>query len=359
MFVFIFGTSAEAIKIAPLARKFNELGIPYEQWLTMQHGHKLIESAQKLGFQGTQVVIPNGVGGNSLQSSVSALRWIFAMFWWIVSNRRRLKSQLGKNSLLIVHGDTLTTVMGTIFAKILSLPCAHVEAGLRSGDWRNPFPEELDRMIAGKLATIHYVPTLQAEINLQGKANVVYTHGNTVIDAVLEAPQNENLNTESYGVCLLHRFEFLSNLDEVNRTIVSIAEAAPYPVYIFVDDFSGNVLSDIEALENQNQLITKSKLPYEEFIQVLKEAEFVVTDSGGIQAECAQLGVPTLIHRKATEQWEGVGENIRLSMWEPGAIQNFLSNYKQMRRPVKTPEISPTNVILQDLIERGFLGAPG
>lgn len=359
MFVFIFGTSAEAIKIAPLARKFNELGITYDQWLTMQHGQKLIESANNLGFQGNQVVIPNGVRGNSLQNSVSALKWIVAMFWWILSNRRRLKSQLGSHSLIIVHGDTLTTVMGTIFAKILSLPSAHIEAGLRSGDWRNPFPEELDRRIAGKLATIHYAPTRQAESNLHGRANVVFTHGNTVIDAVLDAPQQDNSTFGSYGVCLLHRFEFLSNLDEVNRTIVSIVEATSFPVYIFVDDFSGSVLSGIKALENQKSLISKTKLPYVEFIQVLKEARFVITDSGGIQAECAQLGVPTLIHRKATEQWEGIGENIRLSMWEPNAIKEFLNNFEEMRRPVKTPEISPTEVIIQDLIERGFIEAQG
>lgn len=357
MFVFVFGTSAEAIKIAPLARRFNDLGIDYEQWLTMQHGHKLIESSRKLGFQGEQIVIPNGVRGNSLQSAISAVKWIIAMLWWILSNRRKLKSRLDSESLIIVHGDTLTTVMGTIFAKILSLPSAHVEAGLRSGDWRNPFPEELDRRIAGRLATIHYVPTLEAVKNLRGRKNVIYTHGNTVIDAVLDTPSLDSKASGHYGVCLLHRYEFLSNIDEVNRTITSISEVAPMPVYIFVDDFSGSVLADLKAIKQQDRLIPKTKLPYVEFIQVLKDAAFVITDSGGIQAECAQLGIPTLIHRKATEQWEGVGENIVLSMWESSAIQDFLNNYEKMRRPAVIPSVSPTQKIIQDLVERGFIEA--
>ena len=357
MIVFVFGTSAEAIKIAPLARRLEALGIPYEQWLTMFHGESLLSSVKRLGFTTPDHVIPNGNGGKSIGSPWRTIKWLFSTFFWIILNRRNLKKRLGKNSIIIVHGDTLTTVMGTVFAKFLGLPSAHVEAGLRSGNWRHPFPEELDRRIAGQLATIHYVPSLEAVQNLSKKPNVVYTHGNTVLDAVLDVESSKPSDSEKYGVCLLHRFEFLGNEALVRQTLSTIAEYTTIPIRVYLDDYSGSMMAaTINELDSDN-LLPQRKLPYSEFIQTLQHADFVLTDSGGIQAECALLGLPTLIHRKATEQHEGVGENILLSMWNMATIQHFLSNYELYKRNKQQPEISPTQVILDDLRSRGYLVA--
>jgi len=355
MIVFVYGTSAEAIKIAPLARRLDALGVPYQQWLTMQHGSKLLISSKKLGFSEESVVIPNGSGGNSLQSPLSALKWIVAMFFWITRQRRTLRKTLGANSLIIVHGDTLTTVMGTLFAKILRIPSAHIEAGLRSGDWRNPFPEELDRRIAGIFATIHYVPTEEAVKNLKHKKNVIYTHGNTVIDAVEDAEEAQGGQRDPYAICLLHRYEFLSQPEQINQTLQTISGLSPLPVKLFVDDFSGGVLAEYLTDDITKKITPLPKLDYVDFVNELRGASFVITDSGGIQAEAAQLGIPTLIHRKATEQFEGIGENIVLSKWDQGITENFLRHYSDYVRPPMVREYSPTQIILEDLESRGFL----
>lgn len=355
MIVFVYGTSAEAIKIAPLARRLETLGIPYEQWLTMFHGDSLLSSVKRLGFTTPDHVIPNGNGGKSIGSPWQTVKWLFSTLFWIIRHRSNIKKRLGKNSIIIVHGDTLTTVLGTVYAKFLGLPSAHVEAGLRSGNWRHPFPEELDRRIAGHLATIHYVPSLDAVENLSTKTNVVYTHGNTVIDAVLDVESSKPFDSEKYGVCLLHRFEFLGNEALVRQTLSTIAEHTTIPIRVYLDDYSSSMMAaTIDELDSVN-LLPQRKLPYSEFIQTLQHADFVLTDSGGIQAECALLGLPTLIHRKATEQHEGVGENILLSMWNMATLEDFLANYVTYKRNKQVPAISPTQVILDDLGSRGYL----
>ena len=87
---------------------------------------------------------------------------------------------------------------------------------------------------------------------------------------------------------------------------------------------------------------------------LLKSARFIVTDSGGIQAEAALLGVPTLVHRKTTEQSEGLGENILLSEWDSARLSEFLRNFETYRRPVRRPTESPSDIIVDDLVARGY-----
>src|SRR3546814_12022661 len=112
----------------------------------------------------------------------------------------------------------MTTVLGTFIGRRLHVPVAHVEAGLRSGNWRHPFPEELDRRIVGRFAHIHYVPTEEAAANLGGRPNVVLTHGHTVQDAVSDDARPLAEPEEASGLVLLHRFAFLSNTARVRET---------------------------------------------------------------------------------------------------------------------------------------------
>jgi UDP-N-acetylglucosamine 2-epimerase (non-hydrolysing) len=280
------------------------------------------------------------------------VKWLFAIFTWFLSNVLFLRRSLPKNTILVVHGDTLTTVVGAIFAKFLGRRAAHVEAGLRSGDWRNPFPEELDRVITGKLASIHYVPTEAAERNLKNKKNILFTHGNTVIDSLTDAPRANGVEGPKYAVCLLHRFELMSNSELILQSFLQIAKHSQVPVRLFLDEFSRASLDKHLTSDVTQVLKPEKKVPYFEFVQILNNAEFVITDSGGIQAECEQLGVPTLIHRKTTEQWAGFGENLVLSGLEPEKIGSFIDLYREFSRPSKKPSISPSQLIVEDLIKK-------
>lgn len=356
MIVFIYGTTAEAIKIAPVARRLAARGIPFEQWVTRQHTEALTAVIPQLGLPEPDIRIADGRGGEPLSSTRDVLPWALGVLRWLRRNRRALRERLPSNTVIVIHGDTMTTVLGAWIARRLRLPAAHIEAGLRSGNWRHPFPEELDRRIVGELATIHYPPSDEAAAHLARKQRVVPTPGNTVLDAVLDRIDDAAPVESDYGVVLLHRFEFVSNGEFAAETLRTLAAESPAQLRFFVDHFAERTLEDVLDRADQDRILVSRKLPHAEFVQVLRNARFVVTDSGGIQAEVALLGVPTLIHRKATEQREGVGRNIVISGWDLDLLRNFLRDPDRHRHPISPPERSPSDVIVEDLVERGFAG---
>ncbi len=354
MIVFVYGTTAEAIKIAPVARRLEARGIPYESWLTYQHTTALRDILPELGIKEPTREIANGRDGEPLRRSRDVVRWLMSVMKWIRRNVRSLRKTLPTDSVIVVQGDTLTTVIGAHIARRLRLPCAHIEAGLRSGNWRHPFPEELDRRIAGRLATIHYVSTEEARANLSSRKTVVCTHGNTVIDAVLDQGNEGGEEGDPFGVVLLHRFEFISNPQLVDETFTILVAESPCPLKLMVDAYSERGLEETLAKYGREILEPQAKLSHREFIGMLRSAEFVVTDSGGIQAEAALIGVPTLIHRKTTEQEEGVGENVVLSEWKTERLSRFLRDFATYRRSPGRPLKSPSDLIVEDLIARGL-----
>lgn len=356
MIIFIYGTTAEAIKIAPVARRLEARGIPYESWLTLQHTEALRTILPELGLNEPTRLIANGRKGQPLTSSLDVLAWLGSVAGWMLKNLRSIRRSLPSNSIVVVHGDTLTTVIGTVIAKRLGVPSAHIEAGLRSGNWRHPFPEELDRRIAGRLATIHYTPSEEATENLAAKKNVVFTNGNTVIDAVLDRGEDATAGEEPFGLVLLHRFEFVSNQQLVEETMRTLVEESPVPLRLVVDAYSEHGMTGVLAKYVGDKLRPQAKLRHQKFVGLLKTAKFIITDSGGIQAEAALLGIPTLVHRKTTEQREGVGENILLSNWSQATLAEFLHEHESYRYPVRRPAQSPSDIIVDDLVSRGYGG---
>lgn len=355
MIIFVYGTTAEAIKIAPVARRLMARGIPFQQWVTMQHTDALRAILPQLGLPEPDELIADGNRGKALTSVRDVFGWLRTVHRWMRRELPRLRADLPHPSIVLVHGDTLTTVVGAWIARRLRIDLAHIEAGLRSGNWRHPFPEELDRRIVGRLATIHYPPSEEAAANLKNAANVVPTPGNTVIDAVLDRIDDVADDVrEPFGVVLLHRFEFISNADLVRETVTELARSTPVPLRIMVDAYSEGALADAVREHGEGRFELQPKLEHPQFVALLRAAEFVVTDSGGIQEETALLGVPTLVHRKATERHEGVGENITLSEWRVEKLRTFLASYSRYRVPMRPPETSPSDIIVDDLVRRGY-----
>ena len=354
MIVFIYGTTAEAIKLAPIARRLDERGIPYEHWLTQQHTDALRRTLPNLGFREPDRIIANGRRGAPLKSIPDALIWLAAVTRWLMRNGRKTRRSIPDHTVVLVHGDTMTSVVGTVIAKRIGADSAHVEAGLRSGNWRHPFPEELDRRMVGAMATIHYAPSEDAVQNLEGRKNVVYTHGNTIVDAVLDREPTPRPAEEKYGVVLLHRFELFNNRSLMEETIRALVEHSPILLKFVVDAYArAGTLAALEKTGATNFQVV-SKVRHEEFIDLLRDADFVVSDSGGVQEETALLGIPTIIHRVATERSEGLGKNVVLSGWKTSLLVDFLASYQSHRRPTSPPAKSPSDVIVEDLIARGY-----
>lgn len=354
MIIFIYGTTAEAIKLAPISRRLSDLGHPQLHWLTYQHTQGLKEIESDLGLPGPDLIITEGANGRPLKTRSDALVWLWNITKWTLKNRNRVKKSLPDHTVVLVHGDTMTSVVGAVLGKLLNVPVAHVEAGLRSGNWRHPFPEELDRRIVGKLAKIHYAPSLDAVSNLQKYENVIFTHGNTVNDAVLDYQRESSEILDQYGLVLLHRFEFISNHELLSETVATLIKNSPLPLRFIVDAYSrGPVGGELDKFVDTGHQL-QGKTNHQQFIELLVGAKFIVTDSGGIQEEAALLGVPTLIHRVATERGEGLGKNAILSMWDQSNIQKFLSNYEIYRQRQQINPASPSDIVVSDLMDRGF-----
>jgi UDP-N-acetylglucosamine 2-epimerase (non-hydrolysing) len=355
MIVFIYGTTAEAIKLAPIARRLDARGIPYEHWVTQQHTDALRVAMPQLGFRAPDQVIADGWRGKPLKTPLQMLGWMFDVGLWALKNVRSLRKRLPKQSVVIVHGDTVTTVLGTFIGRLLAVPVAHVEAGLRSGDWRHPFPEELDRRIVGRLARIHYAPAEEAAANLSGRANVVMTHGNTVVDAVRDAAADRGVvDGGEYGLVLLHRFEFISNAQLVRDTLLALEQESPLPMKTVVDSYSRGAMEQTIASLGLTKFTIMPKQEHGEFVDTLRAAAFVVTDSGGVQEEAAVFGLPTLIHRKATERSEGLGSSAVLSLWDHERVREFLRTTDAFRGSDSESSKSPSDIIVDDLISRGL-----
>lgn len=354
MIIFIYGTTAEAIKLAPVARRLDRKGIEVQHWVTQQHTESLRKAMPELGFPAPAEIIADGFRGKPLKSPVQMVGWMFDVARWSVRNIRRIRKSLPAGSVVVVHGDTMTTVLGTFIGRRLKVPVAHIEAGLRSGNWRHPFPEELDRRIVGKFAHIHYVPTEEAAQNLASQRNVVLTHGNTAKDAVRDAAKDTDADTQPYGLVLLHRFEFISNSALVTETLKTLDRHSPLSLRLIVDAYSRDAIEQTISDLGLTKFEVMPKLEHSQFVAALRAASFVVTDSGGIQQEAAVFGIPTLVHRKVSESREGIGTSALLSGWDQEVVADFLARAEDYRVRDVDPGASPSDIIVDDLISRGL-----
>ena len=224
-------------------------------------------------------------------------------------------------STVIVHGDTPTAYAGALAAFFLGIPITHVEAGLRTFDVHNPFPEEFIRKSIDHIATILFPPTNEARSNLiseNAAAATCLVTGNTVVDAlqiVTSQGMLENIQipyVDNYALITLHRRESLGL--PLASTLAGIERAAiNHPDYLFVFPVHPNpsiqepVHRILGHLSNARLI---SPVEYPMMLALIRSAKFIVTDSGGIQEEAPSFGTPVLVARKTTERPEGVSSGV-------------------------------------------------
>lgn len=230
-----------------------------------------------------------------------------------------------KPDRILVHGDTLTTMAGTIAAYFRKIPVGHVEAGLRSGDIYQPWPEEVNRRVTGVVADLHFAPTEAAAKALKAE-NVdpsrIHVTGNTVIDALLATQAQLNARPEIaaglddlaarfagrriVAVTSHRRENFGEGMRNIARSIAQIAARDDVAV-IFPVHPNPNVRSVMDAeLAGLGNVAMIDPLDYPHFVRLLDMCELVLTDSGGVQEEAPSLGKPVLVMRETTERPEGV-----------------------------------------------------
>ena len=220
--------------------------------------------------------------------------------------------------LVIVQGDTSTAFSAALAAFYRKIPVAHIEAGLRTSNKINPFPEELNRRMITQIADLHFAPTKLASDNLkkEGIHKNVYITGNTVIDSLLkiassvEHPKITNMDWENKKIILVtvHRREnWGRNLEEITFAIKDLAKKRK-EVNFLIPMHKNKILRDkiITELSGISNIFLTDSLNYDELVGAIKNCHHVLTDSGGIQEEAPTFGKPVLILRNNTERQEAI-----------------------------------------------------
>jgi UDP-N-acetylglucosamine 2-epimerase len=237
-----------------------------------------------------------------------------------------------KPDLVLVEGDTTTNLGASLAAFYAGVPVAHVEAGLRTGDLRHPFPEEMHRVLVDQIASFRYAPTERARDNLRAEKlddSSIAVVGNTVVDALVgvrrrpwhgrvlvptdkrlllvTAHRRESFGDGILGICTAIRHLLRSRSDLFVVFVLHPNPAARRPAVRLLAGVPGVFLAEPQ--------------PYQEFIQLLSLSYIVLTDSGGIQEEAPYLGVPVLVTRATTERPEGAQQGAaRIVGTDPAAI---------------------------------------
>lgn len=230
--------------------------------------------------------------------------------------------EAAKPDIMLVHGDTTTTFAAALAAFYRMIPVAHVEAGLRTDTIYSPFPEEMNRRLADRIAEVFYAPTTAAAraLSAEGVARErILVTGNTVIDALLATAETappewepgvrEALERPGPKVLVtVHRRENWGvPMERVAKAIQRVCAELPSTTFIFPIHLNPVVRKTFhDALGDVPQVVFSEPLPYRPFVHLMKAADVVITDSGGIQEEAPTLGKPVLVMRDTTERPEGI-----------------------------------------------------
>lgn len=222
--------------------------------------------------------------------------------------------------LMLVHGDTLTCSAGAMAAFFNQVPVGHIEAGLRTHDNTNPFPEEVNRVFADQVSEIYFAPTKKAANNLieEGKREEnIFVTGNTGIDALKYVAQlnssfqDKTLQTIDFSRKILlvttHRREsFGTILEGIHQALKELVERNTDVEIVFPVHPNPNVRTSVEILKSSNRIHLVEPVSYLDMVNLMKKCYFIMTDSGGIQEEAPSLGKPVLVLRTTTERPEGI-----------------------------------------------------
>lgn len=349
---FVLGTAAELIKIFPIYQLAQQKHWSIQIVSTGQSGSNFRMQCADFKIENSYVyeTLPQA---EDLKSSSQALKWFIKSLF---TSKRKLKKIISNDTnWVLVHGDTLSTLIGALWAKRLGVKVAHIEAGLRSHSLFQPFPEEICRRWVSHLVDLHFVPDSSARENLTGTSSpVIETSGNTLKDLILdETLFHPPLKNNPYCLINVHRFENLSHPDRWNTIIKTVLKAATKMRVLFVmhPQTESKLQSDTQVMEallaSQIELIPR--LPMTDFIRYLKGAEFVISDGGSNQEECSYLGVPCLIMREKTERKEGLDHNCILSQFNLYLIDAFLENPNKYRSLPLESKNSPSQIVVAAL----------
>jgi len=351
--VFI-GTKAQYIKTAPLLRLMDAEGVDYRLIDSGQHAGLSRELRVELGIREPDVVLASGGDINSIGQAVV---WSGRLGGRLVSSSR-LNAEVfgGQGGICVVHGDTPSTLLAALMARRAGLDVAHLEAGLRSHAYTQPFPEELIRIATMRLSRYLFAPDDAALANLEDMGlsdRAVPTRANSSVEAMAYALRDTPVIPTGPAVATMHRVENLKRKERVRGFVELLLEIVrDHPVLLVLHGPTKPTLEKSGALDALRDAGVKTTglMAHNDFTRALATAPLVVTDGGSVQEECALLGVPTLLWRGATERPDGLGSNVVLSEYRADIAADFLADPDALRCPPLDLDATPSRIVLDTLL---------
>lgn len=354
------GTIAEFIKLAPIMKELKRRKIPFKIITSGQNRIRFEDLKKYTGPLKIDIAMKEKTNKSSM----------LQFLWWNMKTiiislfifNKEFKGLNKENSYFIVHGDTISSLLGSIIAKRYGLKLVHIESGLRSFNFFEPFPEEICRFININLANLLFCPTQWAYDNtkkVRGKR--INTIQNTLIEPCLWALNQSkevdyNKKFGKYYIIIMHRQEHVYFQKEWTRNMLDfIINNAPKDLNcIFILHALTSRFLESERLntnkEVEKRLILLPSLPYVDFMNLMSNAEFIATDGCTNQEEAYYMGLPMLALRNLTERIEGLNENVIISKGNKKKIKKFLNEYKDYRRKPIVFKQRPSKMIVDYLI---------
>ncbi len=303
----VLGTRPEAIKLAPVIQAFRSADdIHTRVVLTGQHREMVTQVMDLFGLQADHDLALMAPKQTLTHITCGALQGLQEEF------------ERHRPDLVLVQGDTTTAFASALAAFYGQIPVGHVEAGLRTDDIFDPYPEEANRRLISQLALLHFAPTEVSARNLaaSGVVGETLTTGNTVIDALLlmaqQAPplQIPGLDVARHRLILatVHRREnWGDRLQDIGRGFLEVLERFPDTALLLPLHRNPTVREPLQALlGNHPRAFLTEPLDYDQLVAAMRAATLLLTDSGGLQEEAPALGKPVLVLRRTTERPEAV-----------------------------------------------------
>jgi len=320
--VVAFGTRPEAIKMAPVLTALR--ANPELEAVTLVTGQHREQLAAALAAFG---LVPD-----SNLNVMTDRQSLADLVGRIVPAAATALTELAADYVL-VHGDTTTTFAVALAAYLGGVPVAHVEAGLRSFDLTQPFPEEANRRLTDVITDLDLPPTLLAKRHLlaEGKAaDGMIVTGNTAVDAVQHMRQlavlPAHLGSGPFVTVTMHRRENLPVMRDLAEALAAVARANPHLTFVYPVHLNPAVRDAVTpVLTNVSNVVLDEPYDYLSMLALLAQSELVITDSGGLQEEGAALGVPVAVLRNVTERPEGVEAGVLTLLGnEPAEVRTAL-----------------------------------
>jgi UDP-N-acetylglucosamine 2-epimerase (non-hydrolysing) len=347
----VLGTKAQLVKMAPVMVELRDRGVAYRFVHTGQHQATMNEMLDEFGLKAPDIVLHHGRDVVSLPQMAI---WTAKILLQCIA-RRRLIFGDDPHGIVLVHGDTFSTLLGALMGRVARLRVGHVESGLRSHRLFQPFPEEITRLLTFRLSDSLYCPGSWALSNVQKHGSErVDTGCNTLADTLslaLEVERRkEHVPQTDYALVSLHRYENVFQRDSFEALLDIVEELARSRRMLFILHPPTERQIDKHGLrarlDRNPNIELRPRYTYFDFVTLLEGASFVVTDGGSIQEESSYLGLPCLLLRRATERQEGLGENVVLSTLDRDVIRRFDENPEAHRRPPLSSQHHPSKTIV-------------